>query len=200
MAVILPGKFIFLATPLTASEATAAALRRFPDAVNGVDKVRDVGHYATLAEVKAAFADRLVGTEAVFTTIRNPYDVCVSWYIREVTRHHRKHPEKKAIDPGFLGFLRQWTRRDHPPCIVNGTMFAPAAGCRVILRYERLQADLDSFLRKLPGVPPSAPLHPTNCSPDKRHWSLYYDEETYSFVNQRFRNDISRFGYQFVWK
>ena len=200
MGVILPGKFVFLATPLTASVATAAALRQLPGAVSAVDKRNGVGHYASLEMIRERFANDLRGTELVFTTIRNPYDICVSWYIRNVTRYHRKHPESRGDDPGFLGFLRWWTRCDQPPCIVNGSMFGPASRCRTILRYERLQAELNSILRKMPGVPPSAPLHPTNMSPDKAHWSTYYDAKTYAFVNDRFRDDIVRFGYQFLWR
>lgn len=200
MAVILPGKFVFLATPLTGSVATAEALRKIPGIINAVDKRRDVGHYATLQEVRATFGDVLQGTEVVFTSVRNPYDVCVSWYIRNVMRHHRKHPHRRASDPGFLEFLRRWASCDQPPCIVGGSMFAPATSCRTHLRYERLQVELNSFLRKLPGVPSSAPLHPANLSPDKKHWSLYHDAETYEYINDRFRDDIVRFGYQFLWR
>ena len=193
MAVILPGKFVYLCTPHTASNATVAALKEIPGVINVKDPRGKVTYHATLEQVRSIRED-LTGTELVFTAVRNPYDVLVSWYLRN--RHY--HRLKEGI--AYLDFLQEWLKRDSWPYVYDGKLFYHAEDARVVMRYELgIEAEVNSVLRKIAGMP-QVRLGLENETPEKDHWSTYYDQATYAFVNDTFRDDIVKFGYRFLWE
>jgi hypothetical protein len=206
MAIVLPGKFIFLATPYTASMAVARALKTLPGVFVAYDKRHGIGHHARLDQIKQVAQQRLTGTEQVIVAVRNPYDVFVSWYLRNLNHLQVLHLVKvKGLqrDPNLREFIELWADLDMPPYVSKGRIFYHAedgghAVTRKIVRYEDLENSLNAALRacKVPHVK----VGRENETPDKDHWSSYYDEDTYAFVNERFRDDFVKFGYPFLWK
>lgn len=197
MAVVLPGKFIYLATMHTASMATAAALKSIPGAFQPKDPMQGFGHHASLAEVRQMCGPTLTGTETVFTCIRNPYDIIVSWYLRNRTHFAVL---SRFQNPSFAEFLEVWITKDDLPFTKDRRMFYVAPDAQVVLRYERgVEQEVHSMLRKMPGVP-TVRITRENATPGKANWSTYYDEETYALVNEHYRDDIAGFGYSFLWK
>lgn len=197
MAIVLPGKFIYLATMHTASMATAAALKGLPGAFQPKDPLKHIGHHATLKEVRSLCGDQLTGSEVVFTCIRNPYDILVSWYLRNRTHFAvlSRHP-----DATFGDFLEVWIPKDDRPFMLERRMLYAAKDAQVVLRYERgVEEEVNGALRKMAGLPPLR-ISRENVTPGKKNWSLYYDEDTYALVNEHFRDDIAGFGYSFLWK
>jgi hypothetical protein len=199
MAVVVPGKFIYLATPFTGSMATAYTLKRLPGALVPTDKMRGIGHHATLEEVRQVVGDRLVGNEHVFTFVRNPYDLLVTWWLREQHQFQVRALERKLNrPPTMLEFIKLWDEARPFPYFKDGDMFYQTRRAQTVLRYERgITREINSVMRKLGGVS-SVEIGHQNVTEGKDHWSMYYDEETYGFVNEAFRDDFVKFGYQFL--
>lgn len=194
MAVVLPGKFIYLATMHTASSAVTTALRQIPGTLQPKDPRAGVGQHATLAQVKSVCEGQLSGMEVVFAAVRNPYDVFVTWYLRN--RKHFRVPKNATL----LEFLRAWVELDSKPHMHKRRMFFVADDVRHVMRYERgVTEELNGVLRKIPMMP-AVEVPRENVTHGKLHWSTYYDRETYAFVNETFAADISRYGYCFVWE
>jgi len=92
VAVLFPGKFIYLATHHTASIATVRALAVLPGAVvSDLNEVKDLQfehtfpggtHHSTLEDLKKQRPE-YIGNETSVTTIRNPYDLLVTWWLRQ---------------------------------------------------------------------------------------------------------------------
>lgn len=203
MAVVLPGKFIFLATPYTGSHAVARALGRLPGAFAAFDKRRGIGHHALLSEVRQVAGARLTGTEAVIVAVRNPYDVLISWYLRNRSHYQVTHRAKqRGRDLTLRDFLELWIEAEPFPYLVRGRIFYHASEIdkrvpRFVLRHERLEAALNAALRAVSV--PCVKVGRENATPGKDHWSLYYDDPTYAFVNEKFRDDFVKFGFSFRW-
>jgi hypothetical protein len=193
MAAVCPGKFIYLATPHTASMATDRALNQLPGTIP-VRNRKSFGHHGTLKEIKEVCGDQLTGTELVFAAVRNPYDIAVSWYLRN--RHQKRYG---GYEGSFSDFLPLFIEKSPIPFIVEGSMFSLAKDAKEIVRYERLNQDLDAVMRKIPGMPPRLKLEFENRTSEKKHWSLYYDDKAYSVMNEKFRDDFIKYGYQFIW-
>ena len=206
MAIVLPGKFIYLATMATGSERVAAGLKRIEGAFAAYDKRQGIGHHATLDQVRTVCGDQLTKSEVIFTTIRNPYDMLVTWFLRN--RDHfqmRRLKETLKREPTFQEFIDVWLQFDAEPKLrcrpymVEGRIFYQAMTCSQVVRYENLQAELDGVMRKIPGVPGSVLLAPEQPDPGRDHWSLYYDDATYAYVNEYFQAEFVQFGYPFLW-
>jgi hypothetical protein len=200
MAVLLPGKFIFLATPHTGSMAVAYALKKLPGAINVQDKAWGVGHHATLDQVKETVPEKIQGSERVFAFVRNPYDLLATWYVREQGRSRLKALGRELRRrPTMADFIRAWAQ--HRPAVYfkDGRMFYHAAEAHQVLRYERgIEREVNSFLRKLVGMP-TVQIRVENETPGKDHWSLYYDAEAYKAANEAFGADFADHGYPFLW-
>jgi len=200
MAVVLPGKFIYLATINTASERTAQALKGIDGAFAAYDKRHGIGHHARLKDVKKVCGDRLTGTEVVFTTIRNPYDLLATWFVRNQGHYQmRILEERQGKEGSFRQFLELWLAIDRPPHLLDRRIFYHADDARVRLRFETLQTQIDALMRKIPGVPPHVPLGMQKFTEGRDHWSTYYDDPLYAFVNEEFKDDFVKFGYPFIW-
>lgn len=201
MAVLLPGKFLFLATPYTGSVAVANALKKLPGAVNVQAKSRGIGHHATLEQVREVDGSRITGTERVFAFVRNPYDLIVTWYLREKERSNMRALEKslKRI-PTFCDFVEAWAEHQPEGYLQGGRIFYHASDAKHVLRYERgLGREVNLLLRKLEGVP-DVQIQRENPTPHKDHWSLYYDGKSYKAANLAFQRDFVEYGYPFLWR
>jgi len=196
MAVLLPGKLLYLAVPRTASVSTETALLAFEGAIR-------LEKHITYGQVKADPSIPFQGTEVVFTTIRNPYDILTTDFYYEEDRY-----------PHFLTFVREY---EHWPFVVQGKLFWlldevdeawNAIGVDfedfyqgegpffVVLQYENLSEELDALLRTV-GLP-TVNLPRKNISKDKKPWRTYYTPEAIEAVNERFGEEIKKWGYDLL--
>lgn len=198
MAIVLPGSFIFLAHIHTGSMGVANALKTIEGAFPAYNKRKGIGHHAELEQVKSVCGDKLTGAEKVFTIIRNPYDVLTTMFVNNRShRQVRALEEQLGREPTFREFVEQWVLLNRPPYMKDCRLFYHDA--KVHLRYERLQIELDTLLRRLPDTPGSLPLEAQGDPENKDHWTLFYDDATYTYVNEHFQEDIVKFGYPLVW-
>jgi hypothetical protein len=199
MAVLLPDKFVFLCTPHTGSMAVTHALKRLPGAINVQNKAWGVGHHATLEQVRETVSDKMTGNERVIAFVRNPYDLIVTWFLREQGRSRMKYLGRILGHPPTLAeFIEAWTREQPDVYFVDGRIFYHADEADQVLRYERgLDREINSVLRKLRGVP-SVEIRVENETPNKDHWSMYYDAKAYEAANTAFQHEFVKYGYQFL--
>lgn len=201
MAVLLPGKFIFLAHPHTGSSAMCLALQdAFPEALDlrphhmslgdlkgepGAVRMEQISRQRTRVwkpdrlpgdwdpEIVRKF---VTGTEHVFAVVRNPYDFLVSCYVRR----GGKQP--------FESFVRGY---QEDPYVRDGRLYYHEPDCDTMLRHERLQRGLNVLMKTL-GLP-AVPLERHNETKDKQPWESYYTPEAFKIVNDRFGQEFFKF-------
>jgi hypothetical protein len=198
MAIVLPGSFIYLAHMHTGSTAVARSLKKIDGAFAAYHKRKGIGHHATLEEVKQVCGDKLTGGEKTFTIVRNPYDVLVAMFVSNQGHYQFRSMEARLRrEPTLKEFLEMWLELNRRPYLEDGRLFFHEA--KVYLRYERLQVELDTLIRRLPDTPGSLPVELEDDTSERDHWTSYYDDATYTYVNEHFKDDIVKFGYPFIW-
>ena len=201
MAVLIPGKLLYLRSPHTASVATEAAIVRASSEavviIPGHCTMEEIihGKPSTPASGTALFgrgpesrdggvsANELrEGGEVIVTTVRNPYDVIVTWWLR-ATRG----------EGSFVEFIRHYNRS--PQLSSKGEIFTHAKHANVVLQYDTLDEDF-TLIMKLLGLPQEKILV-DNVTRGKKHWEEYYDASpgARAAVNLRFGPEIEELGF-----
>jgi hypothetical protein len=206
MAVVLPGSFVYLAHPSTGSTATTTALLKIEGAFMPLDRRKTFGHHATMTQALSVCEDQLTGREVIFTAVRNPYDAIASWFVLNRDHFQMRHLEEVLQRaPRIKDFLDIWLQMDAMPkmgavpWLRDGRMFYHVGAARLFIHQERLQLDLDAVIRKVPDSPGRVQLHRENPTEGKDHWTAYYTDADYAYVNEKFGREIVKFGYPFVW-
>ena len=184
MAALIPGKLLYLRSPHTASVATERAITlASPDAlviVPGHCTMEEILRGQAHSKESAVLASVLrIGDETIVTTVRNPYDVIVTWWLR-ATRG----------EGSFVAFIREF---DQKPQINDGEIFTHIKHCDVVMRYEDLDQDFSGLMDIL-GLPRTV-IPVDNMTPGKEPWQTYYDDEALEAVNLRFGVEIEGVGY-----
>jgi len=169
---LLPGRFLYLGTPRTASTAVGNALCRQLGAIPQPQR-------ATVSEVRGW------RNEPRFTTVRNPYDVLVSWYVR--MRFDRS-------GTSLSEFLRTYENRDFAR---DGDLFWQCGDGVRVTHWEHLERDVNDVLYHL-GMPGIRLSDRENLTPRKKPWRDYYedDPEAVAAANARFGHEVERWGYE----
>lgn len=206
MAVLLPGKFIFLAQPHSASSAMVLALQdAFPEAFDirpqhmsladlkggpGAARIEQISQARTRVWKQGgprsgmthsgAFPlmvrGAVTGAERVFTVVRNPYDFLTSCFVR------------RGRNLSFEAFVRGY---NESPYVEDGRVLYHVPDCHTVLRYEDLQSELDGLMNDL-GLP-DVPVGRHNVTKDKKPWETYYTPGAFEIVNERFGDEIEQF-------
>ena len=193
MAVLIPGKLLFLQTPHTASMATSDVFRAAGGRAMFVSGA--TGAHATYEEIKRGDCrveikgpgwrgdprKHMKGNEVIVTTVRNPYDSITTWFLRS---HARKMGDK------FSSVIRGV---QHRPYIHNGLMWYHLPDAKRVMRYENLEGELESLLGAL-GLR-YRPLARKNETKHKGNWMDLYreDPKAIDVVNERFSKEFSAY-------
>jgi len=189
MAVVLPGKFLYVANYHVASLATAQALDE------QIEETYRVGpHHASpdrLLKVRQDFfvrqhehlepGDVMDGSEVTVATVRNPYDWLVSCWLR------------RGGGVPFVQYVAELCETSPGAYVRNGKIFWHEAD--ELLHWEHLPEELNAFLSRF-GLSGMALPH-KNQTAGKKPWRGYYNVEIVGLVNRRFGADIERLGYAF---
>lgn len=165
-------RLVWLANPKTASQSTADALvnqagfeRASRNHHDGLTKPADKGQYV------------------VATTVRNHFDAVVSWWFH--------YNQQRPLDAEFIDHI--YKSAYFPIFDQFWGLHAPAS--QVILKYERLDEDLNDWLHThgLPTVelPHMGVSKPRRGMPAK----LFIDKQTAKYIRDRFRDEMERYGY-----
>jgi len=178
MSFIMKDHFIYLAHPRTASMATEEAL-----SVVCPGGISTKAHHAQLHELKNSTKNStnnhlydITGNEYIFTTIRDPLDVLVSWWIVN-PQWHKSQSEggPKGSDGSFFDFINQY---QHTYLQVDSELFFQlrAAGHKY-MRYEYLQEDFNLVMETLKLPTTTIPKVNITENKNKDFKSMYGDRE-----------------------
>ena len=197
---------IFIAVPKSASHSIRFALRPHLDAADEEQVALFVqrrierpvfdrmGHgHQTSAEVRESLGQALWESYFSFAVIRNPWARFVS-YVAFMKRNG-----EFAADP--IGSMRRVLanpeRQSRPHFRSQSDFLVDGSGHLLVndlCRAESLQTDFDRIMQRL-GLPPTK-LELRNSSAHA-HYTTYFDDALREAVEERYRDDIERFGYRF---
>ena len=160
-------KIGFIAHPRTASSATAHTLMKMGFEID------NYGHHGMVYVPDVDWK--------VFSTVRNPFDVLVSWYYSKEREHN------------FNDWLPIFLRDCHHFRGVR--MFFGRFICTHVLHYETLQDDFDGLCNDFDFHPRT--IEKRNVSPHRTHegYMTHYNFSRARQVIQRFRDDFTENGY-----
>lgn len=218
-------KYIFFANPQTASKAIAKTLQRSLDghAMPDWDLRREGDlqikkHHATWQDLQDAglmTREQLDGLFK-FTSVRNPYDLLVSRYLKRKGRFvnepkkyrwAQENPKIKASmdaaqDQPFAEWIGgQLHRHQEKGSTIKGPL-EYLNHADYVIRFEALQDGFDEVLKRL-GVNDPIPIVSENVTSErkegakKRHYTEFYDDASRELVGQVYAPIIERFGYKF---
>lgn len=171
MAILIPGKLLYLANPRTGSHSVHQALQKKHGAI------KNLSHHAEPRHIPQ------YNCEFAFTTVRNPYDALVTWWLRMQVR---------MTDP-FLEFIQTFEGKDF---VRNGKMFYQCIPGVEVTRYENLEEGVNEMLVRAGLEPVKLPL--ANRTLRKKPWRTYYGPEEYAATNERFGEEIETLGYEVI--
>jgi hypothetical protein len=147
----------------------------------------------------------------VVVGVRDPYDLVLTEYARNREAGTVPAPERILRRIGLLGTeysaadFERFVRRRYTPGpfvrLLGRRAFVPVdwtAGADHVIRFERMQADLDEALRRV-GVTEPLPIphrNPTTSRGDI-HYSELYTPAARAIVEAAYRRELDRFGYVF---
>jgi hypothetical protein len=217
--------YIFFANPQTASKAIAKTLTKALDGQAMPDwDLRRQGdlqikkHHATWQDLQDAglmTREQLDGLFK-FTSVRNPYDLLVSRYLKRKGRFVNEpnkyrwaqaNPKIKAsMDAAQEQPFAEWVlgqlhkHRDKGSTIKGPLEYLDHAD--YVIRFEALQDGFDEVLRRL-GVTDPITIISENVTSErsegtkKRRFTEFYDDTSRELVAQVYAPIIDRFGYKF---
>lgn len=165
---------LWLATPRTASTATR-------DALLEAGGTRIVPHHISLKDIAQH------NGEPVVTTIRNPYDALVSWWLADTSNHNRRRPFHEFI-ASFEHKKGNFER--------SGLLLYHAPTADIIVRYENLEPELVGAFERC-GLG-KIPLERKHVTPNKKTWRSYYYPAAIEAANRRFGAEVERYGYELL--
>jgi hypothetical protein len=169
----------YIAHPKTASSATQRVLRAMGAKIYG-------NHHSVDGQWCRPI---LESGGVIISTIRNPFDLLVSWYF-----HYAQRRPNQVMEP-FSKWL-PWLVANPNDYIKRGLFFGLPWTTHVV-RYENLQEDFNAALIAA-DLPPTT-LESFNVSHKRegRPYQEMYDSDLIHLVWANFRNDIIDNGYTF---
>jgi hypothetical protein len=183
MWVLEEEKLCYLANPKTASLATAYTLETL-----GFKHYGD--QHCTPDQSGWERRQEIDDTWIIFSTVRNHYDVMVSWYFHNTIRPGAS----KYFGWPFERFLYEWAH--NPQWFRNNQMYGVRnPWCNRILRYETLQTDFNCLLKSL-GFPPTLlQVHNVSRNRKKRPYHEFYTDKSVAFMEDRFGAEMRLLNY-----
>ena len=182
-------KLIYLASPKTASVATKQAL---------IHQAGFVFHNQPFASHHAGPKGISLGRMAeyeidgieeysVATTIRNHWDTAVSWWFY----NHQNVPFGKS-------FIEQGLWKNNSVYFpVENEWWAVHGNADTILRYERLEMDLNKWLTAHSVSPVKLALDNETQQRRGLPYQFVMDQETNKYITNRFGDEIGKYGYSY---
>lgn len=218
-------KYIFFANPQTASKAIAKTLTKSLDGHAIPDRELRRGgelqikkHHATWQDLQDAglmTREQLDGLFK-FTSVRNPYDLLVSRYLKrkgrfvdepDKYRWAQENPRVKAsMEAAQEQPFAEWVQgqlqkhREKGSTIKGPLEYLDHAD--YVIRFEALQDGFDEVLRRL-GITDAVTILSENVTSErsdgskKRRFTEFYDDASRELVSQVYAPIIERFDYRF---
>jgi len=209
-------KFLFIHVPKTGGNSIQNILRNYSeddivilsDHQDGIERFEvrnkkyNINKHSTITDYKSQLGARLYCSMFKFATIRNPWDLMISFYFSP----HRKVTEWRRNE--FITLVNKIANLRHFICekslterLFNHINFFAwkskkplDADIDFLMRFEHLESDFKIVCEKLDI--PFSPLPKRNAS-ERKHYSVYYDDELIEMVGQKFHEEIQYGLYEF---
>jgi len=200
-------RYIFFATPKTATHAVREALHHYSAADDWeqqalfgeqaipIPAIAEIKHgHVSVQQLRPALDQELWKDCFRFAFVRNPFDR----FISTCAFLNRQNPNFRANSLQWMKMALGWpafrarilvTPQSDLLTDVNGDL-----GVNFLGRYETLQASLDTIFDHL-GLP-SVQLKLRNRS-EHAHYREYYDDHLRSLVEELYQTDLQNFNYTF---
>ena len=180
--------------------------------------------HITPDEIKKKIGNKIWNSYYKFTVVRNPWDQTVSrywWYKYKDSKRFRwegKNTIRKVIlnlfnpvaykfvigkilkNKSFNYFAGTFSKTSPNKKWKNSLYYFDNKGnpvCDFYIRYENLQEDYEKVCKRL-GIPhEKLPRTKNKTRKDKKHYSMYYNDETKNIIYNLFKKEIDYFGYKF---
>lgn len=150
------------------------------------------GQHFTASEIRNEMPAAAFEKAFKFTFVRNPWDWQVSNYAYALqTPAHGQHEIIRELG-SFEAYIRYQHEQRAP---AQSTFIFDDTGKQLVDfvgRFENLDTDFKAVCEKI-GVRADLPV--LNVSKRRRDWRSYYTDETRELVEELFRSDFERFGY-----
>ncbi len=178
-------RLAFIAHPRAASHSIARALQE------QAGFVAEGTHHDRRAVVEAAWPESKDWT--FFCVVRNPYDALVSWWWKRGKR------DGHEFGPRWIEHLELQMGKQRPPgspvFMAAGQLWVYADECDAIIRYERLDADVNELLEAHGLNPVQLPWDVRSARQGKPYWE-HYDEATREWVAEHYALELRTWGYR----
>ncbi len=164
-------KVAFIAHPRTASQATGSVLK-----IRGFKLIG--GHHQFPEEWKPE-------GWTTFATVRNPFDLMVSWYYQEMYKSGR--------EVEFDWWLRE--RLQKPNDYMRQGLFFGLDFCTDILHFENLQEEFNQLMKRVGLSPMKIPWKNVSDKRAGRHFIYYYTPNLIELMGKKFDSLIHDHGY-----
>ena len=209
--------YVFLSNPRTASRSIRSLLKNYSE-IRSVDSSRTSKqspfyHHMPASEAKKVFDIRGWDWYSYhrFCIVRNPFTRMVSLYHhylnkrRRIGPHLAPFPRLKAVVKykvlprrSFSEYVRRPDKIRKIAMPLNEFVFDHDGTCLIddVLMFENLAEELPRYLQGI-GIDVSARQIPALGASGIQDYGQYYDQETRSLVENLYRYEIDRFGYEF---
>ena len=178
-------RLAFLAHPRAASHSIARALQEQAGFV-AVGSHHDRRH-----AVEAAWPESKGWT--FFCVVRNPFDALVSWWCKRGRR------EGHEFAPRWIEMLERQMGEERPAgspvFMARGSLWVYADECDAIIRYERLDADVNELLEAHGLNPVELPWDVQSARMGKPYQE-HYDDATRAWVAEHYAVELQTWGYR----
>lgn len=138
-------------------------------------------HHARLKDVQEQFMYDLTGEELVVTTVRNHWDAIASWWLLN----------GRAMS--LYNFIYEYK---HSFFAKRNKLWWLHTDANYVVHYEELTEGFKIITQMLDL--PDINLTVENATPNKQNWQIYYSQEAFWRVFERFKEEIKLYGYD-VW-
>jgi hypothetical protein len=166
---------------------------------------RDIGQHVDALTIRSKLPDDVWNSYLKVSIVRDPWDRVVSLYTWKTRNEPSMKPRKRLIhrlgvpfdevrelQKLFAEFVRgAWETNDRY-YIIDGKLCVD-----FVIRYENLVDDFGALSKKLRLTQLSVPRLKSGIRPGQYHYSQYYNDESKAIVDERHKNDIRLFGYEF---
>jgi len=171
--------FGFIAHPKTASSATQRVLRAMG--------AKLYGHHH---EYREAWCRPILDSGGIImSTIRNPFDLFVSWYF-----HYAARRPDQPMEP-----FKEWLAKQiaHPNNYMEDGLFWGLPFTNRVLRFEHLQFDFDNVMAEMGIQSRTIETFNVSLKREGRAYQEMYDSESILLVQEAHADLLAEYGYSF---
>ena len=220
-------KFVFLRIPKSAGKSIDTALKPYYMPLPAVFRTRDKNEREEKSfSQHFSYRDCLhhvgsldISTFFKFAFVRNPWCRTASYYFSKENRSRFMNKRIPSMKKNFSSWIKEIKEKDESWYMKKQKTTSdagryPVLHCQQIQyltedmstegriavdfvgRFESLRKDLDHIEEQI-GIKINLPKRKLGKAKGKKHYSLYYNEESIEMIRDLFAKDIEYFGYEF---